>query len=360
MYDIIIIGGGASGLSAGITACKRNKKVLIIEANERVGKKILATGNGKCNLANISVSKSNYNNDYVDINLDKYHKIFSLFDIIGLKYKLVSNRYYPYSESANTVVNLLRNAYQGDLITNTFVKSIEKTSKGYIVNGYECKNILLATGSNATSGKNSHHLYEKFGHKCTELRPSLVPLLTDVKYTKNLAGVRAKVRIDLFDNNICVKSSFGELLFKDNGLSGIVCFEISSYLARHNINGEVKIDFCPDMSSEEVAEFLIKNPLEGLLHRAISEAVIYKAKAEKSSIPVMVKGFSVKGVKNSQIKFAQVTSGGLEVSQFDENFMSKINKGLYASGEVMDIDGDCGGYNLSWAFLSGIIVGENI
>lgn len=362
MYDVVIIGGGASGLAAGITAKSNGKKILILESYDRVGKKLLATGNGKCNLANISISKDNYNNPYVANFIDKQDKFYTFLEKIGLKTKQVEDRIYPYSESATTVLNLLRDKFlENEIITNCKVESIKKQGDMFIINDtFLSKNVILASGSNASFGQNSHNLVESFGHKITMLNPSIVPLITDTTYIKKLTNLRAKVAVSLIKDNKIVTTQNGEILFKDNGISGICVFMLSSYLARNQGNYKVSVDFAPDINESTLGEFLKENSIFGLLHRSLAESIINQAKAYNLKLSTSIKSFIIDNVHLSSIKYAQVTNGGLCTDDFDNSLQSKLVKNFYACGEVLNVDGDCGGYNLFWAFVSGIVAGENI
>ncbi|MFA6867230.1 MAG: aminoacetone oxidase family FAD-binding enzyme [Clostridia bacterium] len=362
-YDLIVIGGGASGLTLGIIAKNRGKKVLVLEANERVGKKILATGNGKCNLSNAHIDKCNYNTELVEQFLLQQSKVCEYFDMLGLKTKLVDDRYYPYSESAKTVLNLLRDRLGNvHMLTDYRVNTLVKEKDLFIINKqYTAKKIAICTGSNANFGINSHNLLTNFGHSITKLYPSLVPLETDTTFIKKLNGLRAKVRVNLIDNsNNIVDTQLGEILFRTNGVSGIAIFMISSYLARNNGSYRLSIDFAPDLSVEDVNEFLNNNTIFGLLNSEIADSVVMQASSRNVDLCEVVKDFQLKDLKLGDIRNAQVVSGGVPLEEFDENLESKKCASLFACGEVLDVDGDCGGYNLNWAFLSAIIVGNII
>ncbi|HOO22929.1 MAG TPA: aminoacetone oxidase family FAD-binding enzyme [Clostridia bacterium] len=362
MYDVVIIGGGASGLAAGITAKARGMSVLILESADRVGKKLLATGNGKCNISNTGIKAENYNNLFAEKFLTKQDKFFRFFDELGLKLKKVEDRIYPYSDSAATVLNLLRSKFTDDeIVTGCKVEKVAKQGELFIINdNFMAKNVILATGSNATMGHNSHFLAESFGHKASKLKPAIVPLITDTYFIKRLENLRAKVEVSLIKDGNKVYSRNGEILFKDNGLSGIAVFMLSSYLARNEGNYDVAIDFAPDLTLEETEAFLAKNTIFGLLQKAIAESVVFQAQKLGNKLGYTVKNFIVQNARLGSIKNAQVTCGGLNTDDFDENLQSKLAKNLYACGEVLDVDGDCGGYNLYWAFISGITAGESV
>ena len=359
MYDVAIIGGGASGITCAIVAKNRGKKVLLIEKEDKLGKKILVTGNGKCNISNVDISTDYYNTKKVAelIKID----VVGFLKNCGIMTKVMDGRIYPYSESALTVVSALRKHLQGvDIVTEKEINKIEKVSDYFIVGGYEAKNIVLASGSNATKGTLSHDLYVAFGHTVTPMRPAIVPLISDVKHTKGMTNLRAKVKISLKKDNKIVYSQNGEVLFKDNGLSGIASMMLSSFIARNGGDYEVVIDFAPDLNSETLDIFLLNNTLDGLLHKAIAQGVSKYALDNGKKESTAVKEFVVKNVKLGKISNAQVVCGGLNFDEFDENLQSKIQPKLYACGEVLDVDGDCGGYNLHFALASGIRVGNAI
>ena len=359
MYDLIVIGGGASGLVVALVAEKRGKNVIILEKEEKVGKKILVTGNGKCNLSAINVKAENYNTGFVsDIIKEDVLKFFSE---IGLVTKSMGERIYPYHESALGVVNILRkNLKNTQIITDSYVTDILPTQKGFKVNGYEGRNVALCTGSKATKGTESYALYQKFGHNLIPPKSSVVPLVTSSTAIKGLANLRAKVSVSLIQNNEKVYSQMGEILFKNDGLSGICSMMLSTFIARNGGAYDVSIDFAPTMTENQVKEFTEKYDLDGMLLKPISEKIKFVAKEEKREVYKAVKDFRIKNVFNGTIKNAQVICGGLDVNQFNDNLESKLIKGLYACGEVLDVDGECGGYNLHFAFASGIRVGKSI
>jgi len=362
MYDLAIIGGGVSGLTAAAVAINRGLSVLILEFGARVGQKLLITGNGKANLSNTNMSAERYNDIFVCDFLQGSQKVYDFFEYIGLKTKVVDGRVYPYSESAAAVLNLLRKKVEkAEIIVNYEVEDISIEEGHFLINNYyRARNCIFCTGSAATKGKNSHNLLQKMGHRCLELKPSIVPLITDTTYIKGLSGLRVKAKLSLICNNKVVNSATGEILFKDSGISGIVSMELSSYIARNSKNYNVSVDFAMDFEEKEIADFLEKNSLEGLLQRALADAVVRQALARKVPTYKVVKDFLVEDVKCGSIKNAQVVCGGLDCEQFDKDLQSRLVCGLYVCGEALNIDGDCGGYNLHWAFLSGIIAGENI
>lgn len=358
-YDLIVIGGGASGLCLAVRAEKKGKKVIVLEKEDKVGKKILMTGNGKCNLSSTDVGTSKYNTVFVDGIVKE--NVIKFFESIGLAVKNIGKGIYPYHESANGVVAILRkNLEKTPIITNCYVNEIKEEKNYFSVCGYKGKNVALCTGSAATKGTESYFLYQKFGHKLIEPRPSIVYLVSHSPYIKGLANLRAKVCVTLLKDGEAVYSQNGEILFKENGLSGICSMMLSTYISRNGGNFDVSVDFLPDKREEEAGEFIEKFGTDGLLLKPIGQSIAKQAKNTGRGIAATAKNFIVGDVKPAGIKNAQTVCGGLDVTQFDENLQSKLKKGLYACGEVLDVDGECGGFNLHFAFSSALKVGKNI
>lgn len=381
-YDIIIIGGGAAGLFLA-SQLSPIKKTLILESNDRVGKKLLSTGNGKCNLTNLDMKTIHYNHpSYVEQFIDNYdaHDVIRAFERMGLLTKVIDERVYPYSECSSNVLDVLRLAVQKngvDIKTGHFAKIIDYAADGFTVSGvykdenetnksfeYSADYVVLATGSTATFGRSSLDLYTAFGHTVRPIQPSLVPIKTDKESIKGLSGVRVKGGI-----RIGYRYEVGEILFKDFGVSGIAAFnmsnEISRGVAREGAN--ILIDFMPEYSLSEVEGILNKRGnvtvgelLLGMFHSKVAARLIAASKSEESemaparvnSIAKVIKSYPIKIEGLGDMSLAQCTSGGLNINEFDESLQSLKQKGLYAIGEVLDIDGDSGGFNLHWAWAS--------
>ena len=359
VYDLIVIGGGASGLTAAITAYRRNKNVLVLEREQKLGAKILVTGNGKCNLSATDVCPNKYNRpDFVRDIIEK-EDVGGFFRSLGVMTKKADKRIYPYSESALTVVSKLRAALPENAICFHEVKNITKKGDLLYANEYVGKNVALCTGSAATRGKASYDLLSPFGHNVTPLRPALVPLLCDTEFIKGLSGLRAKARLRLLCDKKVVATEEGEILFKDGGVSGIAAMCISSYIARHPDKYALSVDFVSE-SKEEVAPFLVGGKADGVLHKAVAQAV--ERYAERKGVPLLdaLTDFRLNNVRCGPLSQAQVMCGGLKTEEFDHNLQSKLAPGLYVGGEALDIDGECGGYNLHWAFASGMRIGRSI
>lgn len=365
-YDLIVIGGGVSGMTAAICAAERGKKVLILEKGDRVGRKLLATGNGKCNLANTASTVGRYNTRFVDEILAEYPlgAQSEFFLGLGLLTREKAGRIYPYSEQASTVLNVMRAAldrYGVEVLTSV---GAERAEGHYTVNGkYHAENLLIATGSDASFGYESLSLVYPYGHSSTRRIPSLVPLITDKTNLKGLKGIRARVKAVLCEGEREISSVSDEIIFKDNGVSGTAIFGLSSALARHAlINGEaeIKIDFAPDLTHDELKSLFSQGiALEGMFHKEIAAAVRRYAESEKLSNEEAVKSYVLKDVRPGSRELAQVMCGGLVTDDFySDTLESRLSEGLYASGEALDVDGDCGGFNLMWAVASGMAAGK--
>lgn len=365
---VAIIGGGASAL---MCASFCTSDVTIFSNEEKLGKKILLTGNGRCNLTNVHYNNFSYNTN-IDSYLQKFdHKnTLDFFNKIGLlTYVDEMGRVYPISNTATSVVDVFVN-YLGTKkveVINTQVQKIEKLGDGFLVNEtYHFDKVVIATGSTANLLDNLNIKYNKFF-------PSLVALKTK-QNTKRLSGLRL--------SNVIVKSKgyseYGEVLFKDSGLSGICIFNLSSLLAReHNYQSILSIDLLPKYSKEELEEILtkrlknnyknMKTFMQGIFHREINKYLLNICKINeeekpcKNNIQKLVKNiksleFDIVGTYDNN----QVNNGGVSLQDLTSDLEYKGIKGLYFIGEVCDVDGLCGGYNLQWAWTSGKIVGEKL
>ena len=387
-FDVIIIGGGASGMFLASELAGR--RVALIEANERVGKKLLATGNGKCNLTNLDMNIVHYNRpSFVETYLDRFdaHDTIASFERMGLITKVIDKRVYPYSECASTVLDILRGAVQKcgtEVFTGHIVNSVEYFADTYTVGGvtkvdgqtksfsFTADNVVLATGSNATFGRNSNNLFTALGHTNREFTPALVPIKTNKEPIKGLSGVRVKAGV-----RCGARYEVGEVLFKDFGVSGIAVFNMSSEIARGKlkIGSNLTIDFMPEYSVGEVENLLRKRGnvrvgelLTGTFHSKVVDRILWAsgvnpddlAQPKISAIAKTIKTYTLKIEGLGDSSLSQVMSGGLNIREFDHNLMSMKSKNAFAIGEALDVDGDCGGYNLQWAWTSARVVAEYI
>ncbi|MFI3326171.1 MAG: aminoacetone oxidase family FAD-binding enzyme [Clostridia bacterium] len=401
LYDVIVVGAGASGLVAAIHSAD-NKKVLLVEANAKIGKKLLATGNGKCNLSNKNIDISHYYGDNSQTKgiLQNFpcEKICDFFEEIGIKtFADVQGRVYPKSEQALTVVKTLSDICSEknvDCKLNFEVEDIKKEDgifTLYSSNGeYICgKKVILSVGGKASpklSGSlKGYDLAQKLGHSVTDLYPVLTGFTSDEKYLKALSGVRAKCTASLVKNNQILKSEKGEVIFGKNSVSGICVFNLSIIGAKELVNKgkfSLDLDLC-DITHDEIVNYITKlikirpfmksgDLLNGLVNMKLGYEIIKMCKIDNlleaerlkesqiENIAFKLKHFrvSVKGLKSYED--AQLTSGGVPLKEVDTITMqSKICPNLYITGEVLNIHGDCGGYNLHFAWATGIIAGKS-
>lgn len=417
MSVIIIIGGGASGMMAAITAAQLNKKakIILIEHGDRLGKKILVTGNGKCNLTNRNMDISCYRSD----NLSFVEDALSLFgtkdtekffENIGLLLKEKNGYMYPYSEQAATVSDVLRAELvrcKIDVQLNTKINNIVAKDNHFEICCEDNKKfigdkLILATGSKASpktgSDGSGYELAKMVGHKVIKPLPALVQLVCEGNFWKGIAGVRcdANVVIKADDKFVCEER--GELQLTEYGISGIPVFQVSRFAVRALDRGErvnAYIDFLPAISEERIFKFIkrqiedaknvnvsgtkkesciktIEECLNGLLNKKLTVFILKECKVSQSKILTslsdkevkfiikIIKNFEVNVTGSKSFDMAQVCSGGVDTTQVDSKTMqSKKTKGLYFVGELLDVDGICGGYNLQWAWTSGYLAGQD-
>ena len=396
---IAIIGGGASGMAAALAAAENaNNQVILLERQARVGRKLQATGNGRCNLSNIHASDRGYHGEdaaFVQPAIAAFtpEETLRWFASLGLfTVTEDSGKVYPYSDQANSVVDVLRLSLVKENITlktGYEVTKIQKTDSGFqITDGNEpiaCDKLIVACGGLAGSKlggtMSGYKLLAKLGHRSTKLRPSLVQIKSSWPELPSLKGVRANCYVQILHNGETFAQSTGELQLTEHGISGPVVFEISRDVCAERGKWTAKLDFLPGVSAETLDAELQRRrttnlPMEelltGILHnrlgRVLTKAAGIKGKqyanqisnAELKEVVAVVKGLEIDLTEPLGMDSAQVTAGGVLTSGFDPHTMeSKLVPGLYACGEVLDIDGDCGGYNLQWAWSSGRCAGLN-
>lgn len=392
-YDLCVIGGGASGLISAIEYKNnhKNSTVVILERLPKVGKKILATGNGRCNLSNIHASAKDYNYpEFAQTVFEKFdvQSNIDFFKSIGLITIVDSDgRVYPKSNAATSVLDILLIECKKlgvTILCDCTVYKLTKHENFEINEKIKAKNVIVACGGMSSSKLGSdgsgYEITRKLGHAVTPLFPALVQIKTENKYVKQLKGIRAKASLSLKENDNIISESEGEILFTDYGISGIAAMDISRFI-KPSKNQQIYIDLANDMTQAEIEEYLYQiichNPnsvaselLIGLLHKKIAQTVMKYcsvsldektsnlSKKSLSAIAYSLKNFKLKVLGTQGFDFAQITSGGLSLSEFnDKTLESKLVKGLYCCGEILDIDSKCGGYNLNWAWSSGRLAG---
>lgn len=401
MNKIIIVGGGASGLICAITAARNNNDVTIIERNNTCGKKILVTGNGKCNYWNDDQEITHYHSSNENV-LDKIitsenkNKVLNFFGSIGIIPKVKDGYYYPYSSLAASIqYALLKEAevLGVKFIYNMTVDEIKKKDNQFVINNsIICDKLVLATGSKACpktgSDGSGYDLVKSLGHKLVPVLPTLVQLVGEESYFKIWNGIRTQANVSLYVDNKLVKSEEGELQLTDYGISGICVFNISRYASiglYNNKKVHVNINFAPWFKGDE-NDFVIfmnnrnermKNRkiyelLEGFLNYKLVDVMLKINKIdkelqwnelkeqEKINIAKSVLSFYLNITNTNSFDKAQVCSGGVSLDEINLMTMeSKLVNNLYIIGELLDVDGDCGGYNLGFAWISGMIAGES-
>ena len=405
--DVIVIGGGASGLVAAIYAARRGKRVTILEKNSACGKKILVTGNGRCNYFNEDQNLSHFrsnNNEFIKdiITQDNLNEVLTFFKNLGIEPKIKNGYYYPYSNQAVSIQNALLIEIRNlriEVKTDTTVYEIKKNNdNSYLIitnqGNFYTENIVLATGTKASQKNDFENIgikiVEKFGIKTIKQLPALVQLKGNEKYFKDWNGIRQDVKVSLYENNNFIDSEIGEIQLTDYGLSGICVMNLSGRIARGLDKGKqevISINFLDGLninSIEEAIEFinlrdsLMKNRdicelLEGIVNYKLLNVLLKKSKIqvnkkwnetsdyEKNILAQNLVDLKIDIIATNSFDKAQVCSGGVVLSEINASTMELKNlNGLYVTGELLDVDGDCGGYNLTWAWITGMIAGKCI
>ena len=387
-YQVIIIGGGASGLfSAARFAQEKNTSVLLIERADRLGKKLSATGNGQGNISNEKVGNGGYFSQdsaslsRVDEMIEKYGKahLVACFESLGgLLESDERGRVYPTGRQASSITDLLRKTLSlsknVDVLLKAFVKEIKPTKDGFFVvcqtedgeKTYFAPDVLLCTGGKAaknfgTDG-NGYALAKSLGHTVTTTYPSLVQLKTDTAYIKTLKGIRVNdACVRAFVNGEELTKVIGDVIFTDYGVSGDAIFRISAFITDKIESKKVQlfIDFLPNITHDKLREVLQRKArfidetgeiLCGIVNNQIGRAICRFAQNDLEKIVDTIKAFPLSVLGTLGYDYAQVTKGGVPLIETDKNLQSSKKKGLYLLGEILDVDGECGGFNLQFAY----------
>lgn len=404
---VCVIGGGPSGMMAAISSARKGNNVTIIEHNSRLGKKILSTGAGRCNLSNTDQSIIHYHGKASLIN--NVFSSFSMTDTLNFLsnyglYTCEKNGYiYPYNEMASSVLDILEKAVAKEkvnVLLNSDITNIEilsdKKSNFKITYKLEGKDLsayydrlIICTGSKAApktgSDGSGYELSKKLGHTITPILPALCGLRAREDYFKSLKGIRCKAKTSLYINNQFVKEEHGEVQFNDYGISGICVMQLSFLASKalyENKKVRINISFLPGLTKREIYELLntrvnlspeseAKDLLNSIVHINIAKLLIKKAgiKMElkykdisQKSIEMLsdyLDSFPIDIKSTNSFEDSQVCAGGINLNEVNDDLSSKIVNNLYFAGEILDVNGDCGGYNLQWAFSSGFVAGNN-
>ena len=407
MKNVILIGAGASGLIAAIYAKSKGNNVILLEKNEICGKKILATGNGRCNFWNEDQRLEHYRSSNFEkiekiINNKNREEILNFFVKIGIESKIKNGYYYPNSNQAISIKKALElEAKKQNVIikTDSEVVDLKKEKDDFKVilkNGQEIisNSVILATGSKAAPKTGSdgigYQICKKFNHTIVKPLPALVQLRADGKFLKDWEGIRTDVLLKLYENGKKIGEEIGEIQLTNYGISGICVFNLSGIVSRglnDNKKETVRINFLNSLninSSKDFIEWMNKRNLlvkdrnifellEGVLNYKLVNVLLKKSKinnnmrweelslSSKNDLAENITSFKLDIIGTNSFDKAQVCSGGIPLNEIDVNDMQSLKvKGLYIIGELLDVDGDCGGYNLEWAWITGMIAGSRV
>ena len=401
MSDIAIIGGGAGGMMAALTAAEnRENHVLLFERQARVGRKLLSTGNGRCNLTNLHTAPEYYHSEtegFCDNALSQFpvEATLSWFRAHGLvTVAEESGRVYPLSNAANSVLDVLRLSMEQresiEILTASPVLAIKREKNGFLVKtkaaSFPAQKVIVACGGMAGSKlggvQDGYTLLQSLGHSRTALHPALVQLTTETEYPKRLKGVRADAKLTLSAPRKALMKTEGEVQFTEKGVSGPAVFDLSRAASTGGERLTLTLDFLRSYSAKDVYAMLsakqkalpqlsAEELLTGMLHNRLGKTVLHYVNlntrktlseltdTELKDVARACKGFQLPVRGTEGFDSAQVTAGGIRCSEFHpETMESRIVPGLYACGEVLDVDGDCGGFNLQWAWSSGHLAGR--
>lgn len=408
-HDLIIVGGGASGLFAAINAKDLGLDVAIIESNDRVGKKILTTGNGRCNISNNTISFPFFN--YHSENSGFFTKALSFLSVedtkniflsLGLPIiELKNGKLYPKSLQASSVVDILRLALEDrsiPLYTECKVKSIHKDKKFKLSTSNEdkklftCNKLILACGGKSAvktgSDGTGYNLAKSLGHSIINTIPGIVQLKLNSPYLKSISGVKFDGFATLLVDDEPIRKEFGEILFTDYGISGPPILQLSGHASKALLNNkkvEILVDMMPEEDHKEIENFIechfgllshrpVIDSLIGVVNKKLIPTILKASKITNLHIPCyeltwedkknlinVLKSWKFTCIDTNGFNQAQVTIGGINTKEVNSDTLeSKLVKDLYFSGEILDVDGDCGGFNLQWAWSSGYFVANNI
>lgn len=391
MYDLIVVGGGASGVATAIMLKQLNSElsVAVLEKNDRLMKKLAMTGNGRCNILNRNVTPSRFHGSGKNSALGlidefDFKKQEEFFENLGVPIVYEGDKGFPFSKQATSVVDCLRFRLDEmgiETFVSTAVKSVVKKNNVFLIETdnetFNSKAVLIACGS-ATGGKvgsdSGYHILKSLGHKITELHPSIVQIKTEKDCVTPLKGIKINADCRAVSGEKTLKQEYGEVLFCDYGLSGPPILNLSRTVG-YNKGVVISLDFFSEYSANELRKILIKRKnnlgsrdcsefFTGLINKRLGQTVMKRSNIKLSmSVGVLtlkdidglvhtLKNYTVTAVGTNGMANAQVAAGGADISGFDGFLMSKKVSGLFAGGEILDIDGDCGGFNLTYCWAA--------
>lgn len=393
---VVIIGGGASGITSAITARRKGYDVVVLEKNSSLLKKLKITGNGHCNYYNEDQNLCHYHSDNSElismmINSVNLETVSLFFDSIGIIPRIKNGYYYPFSNQAISVCSsLILEAQKLGVVldTDVEVQEVKKSNRFQVIttNGvYEADKVIVSTGGMSYQKTGSdgfgYRELKRLGHNINLLLPGLTPLVIS-NPKKEWKGIRTDVSISLLENNKLVRKESGEIQLTEDGISGICTMQLSSYISKGLYLGKderIKINFLPFIDEDEFFVFMdnrsrkMKNRtvmelLEGVLNYKLISVILKKEQnliwdecnnKEREFIKKNLLSYMVEVVDTKSFDYSQVTLGGVSLLEVNlETMESKKVKDLYITGELLDITGDCGGYNLTIAWITGLIAGE--
>ncbi|MDO5328736.1 MAG: FAD-dependent oxidoreductase [Coriobacteriia bacterium] len=360
--DIAIIGGGASGLAAAIVAVERGRNVTIFESDDDIGHSILKTGNGRCNYSKLNINSNKYyNNKFVEKVFSQVSPkdVWKFFEDLGLlTYIDDEGRMFPYTKKASTIVDILKTRIQSlniNVITKTQINNLEEIKGKF-------NKVIICCGKHLDKLANDVH-FQKL----------LCPIMTEEKQTKKLDGIKVQAKCSLVNsNNNVITSETGEILFREYGLSGICIFNLSRYVEK---NQKIEIDFFPHDTKKELItllqnkfktfnqkEVLTSHLLNGILLPKISNTIFNNKTTKFNEISSTINKLkkyqlTVKAL-NPESQY-QICRGGIKPALISHKTL-KFKENIYVTGEAIDVDGPCGGYNLHWAWTTGILAGKSV
>lgn len=412
-YDILVIGGGAAGLAAAVSCIRHSHRRLsaaVLEKEEKPGRKLLATGSGRCNLTNLSMSERCYNysaRPLVKSVLEKYtpDRLLSEFEKLGLLCKADSEgRVYPYSNQASSVLGVMVSYITqngGEIFSSVKTENVEKRGELWRVKTadreFTAKAVILSCGGAVSkslgSDGSSYELARRLGLKCAPVFPSLCPINVSDKELKAAKGVRTAAEVCIAADGRVLKTERGELQINERTISGICVFQLSrianEFMALGTVNGRkcreitISADLAPDYQADEIYAYFRQRRSQspasaadvlftGFLNKKLGLYLLRRCRIDTKDTRIndipdkslrtladTVKHCTFKPSSPSSPDSAQVTAGGIQIGEVDFSFHCRAHKGLYVIGEALDADGICGGYNLHFAFSSGLIAGEN-